>query len=142
MELLDPVSTAAPQSDQKLDFSTGIAAESIPPSAIGELRRPVYPSAALAAHAGTFVVNVTVTIDAFGRVSEVAPTWNRLNPPNPYSEQFLAAVRVAADSWRFVPARHVYWRQKADGEPVYDHADTVVCETDLRFTFEPAVPAR
>jgi hypothetical protein len=142
MELLTPLSEPAPTSERKLDFSTGLAAESTPPEAIGELRKPDYPPAALTAHPGTYVVNVTVTIDASGLVSEVAPTWNRITPPNPYSELLLAAVRSAAASWRFIPARHVYWRKDAGGEPVYDHADAVVCETDLRFVFAPALPAR
>jgi hypothetical protein len=137
MEILAPVGPPVPQSEQKLDFSTGIAAESIPPEAIGELAKPAYPLGALTAHPGTYLVNVTVTIGADGLVSEVEPTWNRLNPPNAYSEQLLAAVRTAAASWRFTPARHVYWRKDPQGNPVYDHADAVVCETDLRFTFEP-----
>jgi hypothetical protein len=142
MELLTPISEPAPASERKLDFSTGVAAESTPPEAIGELRKPEYPPAALTARPGTYVANVTVTIDASGLVSEVEPTWNRLTPPNPYSEQLLAAVRAAAASWRFIPARHVYWRKNKDGEPVYDHADAVVCETDLRFVFAPTGPAR
>jgi hypothetical protein len=85
------------------------------------------------------VVNVTITIDASGMVTEVRPTWNRLNLPNPYSDELLAAVRAAAALWRFVPARNVYWRQDGSGNPVFDHADTVICQTDLRFTFQPTV---
>jgi hypothetical protein len=142
MEFLTPISEPAPASERKLDFSTGIAAESTPPEAIGELRQPVYPAAALTARPGTYLVNVTVTIDASGLVSEVEPTWDRLNPPNPFSDELLGAVRAAAAAWRFIPARHVYWRKTASGEPVYDHADAVVCGTDLRFVFAPAVPAR
>lgn len=142
MELLTPISEPAPASERKLDFASGLAAESTPPEVIGELRRPVYPSEALTAHPGIYVVNVTVTIDAAGWVSEVEPTWNRLNPPNPYSDLLLGAVRAAAASWRFIPARHVYWRKNAGGELVYDHADAMVCETDLRFVFAPVGPVR
>ncbi len=137
MELLPPIMEPVPQTDQKLDFSGGTAAEKIPPETIGELKEPAYPVEALTAHPGTYVVNVTVTIDANGLVTEVQPTWNRLNPPYLYSEQLLAAIRAAAVSWRFIPAKCVYWRLNAAGEPAFDHAETIACQTDLRFTFQP-----
>ncbi len=142
LEFLTPVGEPAPSSEQKLTFAAGTAAEAVPPEAIGELSKPAYPPGALAAHPGTYAVNVTVTIDANGLVSEVRPAWNRFNPPNPDAEEFLAAIRAAAARWRFLPAKHVYWRQAASGEPVYDHADRVVCEVDLRFTFQPPAPSR
>lgn len=51
-------------------------------------------------------------------------------------------MRAAAAAWRFLPARHGYRRKNANGDAVYDHAEAVESETDLRFVFAPVRPPK
>jgi hypothetical protein len=68
-------------------------------------------------------------------VSEVIPSWQRLNVPNAYSDEFLAAIRVAARNWRFEPARLVYWEKTGDEDLKYLYAVVVAARTDIKVTF-------
>jgi outer membrane biosynthesis protein TonB len=133
--MLAPIPSPSAKTDRKAEASKDIVVDEIPPSAIGELARPVYPHDALAAGAGECAVYVTVAIDRDGRVSEVTPSWDRLNIPSRYSGAFLEAVRVAVDGWRFEPARLVYWERVAGEENKYLYAETVPAKTDVKFTF-------
>jgi hypothetical protein len=134
--MLAPIASPQAGTSKRAEASPDIAVDDIPPSLIGELTKPIYPADALAARVGECVVYVTITIDGQGRVSEVVPSWDRLNIPNRYSEEFLAAVRLAVQSWRFEPARLVYWERKGTGDNRYLYAEIVTAKTDIKFTFE------
>jgi hypothetical protein len=137
IEMLEPIVTPPPESDAKGEISaTNIIFNDIPPSIIGDLAKPVYPASALAAHAGECVVFATITIDSTGTVSEVRPSWQRLNIPGKFSEVFFEAVRAAVQRWRFEPARKIYWEKEADGELKYLNTEVPSVQTDVKFTFE------
>jgi hypothetical protein len=137
IEMLEPIAPTTPTSDAKGEVSAGSTIiNPIPPSVIGTLAKPEYPAAALAAHAGECVVFVTVTIGPSGTVSEVAPSWQRVNIPNRFSEQYLDAIRKAVRSWRFEPARDVYWEKDSGGDLKYVRTDTVPARIDIKFTFD------
>src|SRR6185369_10500300 len=66
----------------------------INPSPILPLAEPIYPAAALAAHA---------TIDPAGRVSDVRESLLSLSMPSAFAAEFRAAVDAAVRQWRFRP---------------------------------------
>jgi hypothetical protein len=137
IELLEPVAPPTPKSDAKGDANAGSTIiNPVPPSVIGSLAKPEYPASALAAHAGECVVFATITIGPAGTVTEVVPSWQRVNIPNRFSEQFLEAVRQAVRSWRFEPARDVYWEKDASGDLKYVRTETVPSRVDIKFTFD------
>jgi len=138
VEMLDPLAHAAGSSDKKVEVSRDLSAELDPPEVLGELAKPVYPDAALAAHAGQFVLFATITIDTKGAVSDVTPSWDRLNIPTKYSDQFLRAVKAAVGSWKFVPAHVVHWERHPNGDDKYLYSETVSAQVDVKFTFEAA----
>jgi hypothetical protein len=141
-EMLAPI-TAPQASTDKMELRPGdIVFYSISPSSKGELSKPVYPSAALAARAGSCEVFVTITIDTSGAVTEVTPSWQRLNIPGRFSADFLAAVRSTVSAWRFEPARHVYWRRTADGNLAYLYSETIPAMIDVKFTFDASGTVR
>jgi hypothetical protein len=142
MEMLDPIAAPQATTDKKAEPSSAIVVVDIPPTFKGEIAKPVYPPAALAAHAGIHVVYVTITIDTTGIVTEIAPSWQRLNIPDRFSDDFLEAVRTAVRAWRFEPARYVYWRKTPDGDLAYSYAETVPAKTDIKFTFESSGTVR
>jgi hypothetical protein len=143
VELLEPIAPTTPKSDAKGEASAeNIFVNPIPPSLIGSLAKPEYPAPALAAHAGECVVFATITIGPAGTVTEVVPSWQRVNIPNRFSEQFLDAVREAVRSWRFEPARDVYWEKDANGDLKYVRTETVPARVDIKFTFDSAGSVR
>jgi hypothetical protein len=109
---------------------------------IGDPLKPTYPPSALAAHAGECVVFVTITIDPTGMVSDVTPSWQRVNLPNRFSDEFLDAIRVAVRSWKFEPARNVYWEKDGSGDLKYLSTETLSAKTDIKFTFEASGSVR
>jgi hypothetical protein len=137
IELLEPVAPTSPRSDLKGEASEGSTIiNSIPPSVVGNLAAPEYPPSALAAHAGECIVFVTVTISPTGTVSDVAPSWQRVNIPNRYSGEYLESIRLAVRRWRFEPARDVYWEKDAAGDLKYVRSETVPARVDIKFTFD------
>jgi hypothetical protein len=139
IEMLEPISPPTPSSDAKGEASVGSTiVNPIPPSVVGSLAKPEYPPSALAAHAGECVVFVTITIGPSGTVSEVVPSWQRVNIPNRFSGQYLDAIRQAVRSWRFEPARDVYWEKDAGGDLKYVRTETVPAKVDIKFTFDPS----
>jgi hypothetical protein len=134
--MLEPLASPRAPTSKEASASRDIVVNAIPPCAIGELAKPAYPPEALAAHAGKCVVYVTITIDAKGDVTEVLRSWQRLTLPNKCSGQFFAAVEGAVRSWRFVPARNVYWQKVGDNDLKYLSAETIPAQTDIKFTFE------
>lgn len=72
------------------------------------LATPVYPPAALAAHAGAATVGVRITVDATGRVSDIRPSLVSLTLPSPFAAEFQAAVEAAVAQWRFHPGELRY----------------------------------
>ena len=142
IEMLAPIAAPQAGTDKAGEVSTNLVINDIPPSAIGELARPAYPAAALAARAGNCVVFATVTIDARGTVTEVVPSWQRLNIPNRFSDDFLDAVKAAVRRWRFEPARVVYWQKTTDDDLKYLSTETISVRTDVKFTFEASGAVR
>lgn len=134
--MLEPIAPPQAAASKDGQASNPMVVNHIPPSPIGDLADPVYPAAALAAHAGSCAVFVTITIDAKGEVTEVSPSWQRFNMPNRFSEQFLAAVEDAVRGWRFEPARNVYWQKVAGEDYRYISTETIPVRTDIKFTFE------
>jgi hypothetical protein len=142
-EMLEPIVAPPAKSDAKGETqATNIVINPIPPSFIGNLTKPVYPPDALAGHAGGCVVFVTITIDPKGIVSDVAPSWQRVNIPSRFSDQFIDAIRSAVRSWRFEPARNVYWENDGSGELRYLSTETISAKTDIKFTFEASGAVR
>ncbi len=136
-ELLEPIAAPPPKSDAKGEVTpSNIVINPIPPSFIGNPLEPIYPPGALAANAGECVVYVTITIDNKGTVSEVAPSWQRVNIPNRFSDQFIDAIGVALHSWKFEPARNVYWEKNGDGDLRYLSTETQSAKIDIKFIFE------
>jgi outer membrane biosynthesis protein TonB len=142
IEMLPPIASPQAGTDKSGEVSANIVINDIPPSAIGELARPAYPAAALAAGAGSCVVYATITIDARGRVTEVVPSWQRLNVPNRYSDEFLEAVKAAVRGWRFEPARVVTWEKTGNDDLKYLGTETIPVRTDVKFTFEASGAVR
>ena len=142
IELLAPIAAPQAGTDAKVSAAQDLWVDRIPPSLIGEMTKPAYPAGALAAHVGDCVVFVTITIDTAGRVSEVAPSWQRLSIPNRHSAEFMDAVAAAARQWRFEPARLVYWEREPNGENKYLYAEVVPAKTDVKLTFREGERAR
>jgi len=135
IELLEPIASPQAKTSRKVEASKDIVVDEIAPSLIGEMTKPIYPPDALAARAGECVIYVTITIDAKGRVSDVTPSWDRLNLPGRFTEAFLEAIRVAVASWNFEPTRLVYWERSGTDENKYLYAEVVPSRTDIKFTF-------
>jgi hypothetical protein len=98
---------------------------------------PVYPPAALAAHAGRVTLVLQITIDTEGRVTNVLPGLAGVPVSGPFADQFRAAAEAAMAQWRFRPAelRHIVPRQ--DGaDTIWSLASTEKCEmtTEVAFT--------
>lgn len=139
VEFLEPIAAPQATTTKKAD---DIVVIEIPPSIEGDLAVPAYPPAALAAHAGLCVVYATVTLAPDGTVTDVAPSWQRVNVPNAFSEAFLDAVVEAARKWRFEPARYVYWKKNGDADLIYLRAEVVPAMVDVKFTFEASGKVR
>jgi outer membrane biosynthesis protein TonB len=140
--MLEPIAAPRASTDKTAVASRDIVVYSIPPNSKGELANPVYPPEALAARAGSHDVFVTITVDRAGSVTDVVPSWQRMNIPGRYSAAFLEAARAAASTWRFVPARHEYWRKSADGNLTYMYAETISAMFDVKFTFDASGAVR
>lgn len=80
--------------------SVFVQAKPIPPLAV-----PAYPTAALAAHAGTVVVHVTVTVGTDGLISGISPNRMAIDVPSRFDRDFQEAIRAALVQWRFEPAQ-------------------------------------
>lgn len=135
MEALAPIPEPQAQAEGKAAPDNEHAAYYIPATPIGELVPPLYPPAALAEHCGDCAIFVTLAIDAEGQVAEVSPSWQRLNVPVRHSDEFMDAIKAQVRTWRFEPARIVYWQRQADGEMKYLYAEKVPSRADLKFTF-------
>jgi hypothetical protein len=138
IEMLEPTAPAQSKASGQAEASTAIVVVDIAPTVIDELTDPIYPADALAALVGDCVLYVTITIDSSGSVSEVIPSWKRPNIPNRYSDEFLDAIRVAARSWKFEPARLVYWEKTKDEDLKYLYAVVVPAMTDIKVAFAAA----
>lgn len=85
---------------------TGTEAKTLftPANPIGKLATPVYPPAALAAHAGRAKVVLRITVGTDGTATEITPALAGLPFANPFTDQFQAAAETAVRQWRFEPA--------------------------------------
>jgi len=110
----------------------------IPATPDGPLAVPVYPPAALAAHAGRVTVVLEITIGTDGRVGDVRPGMAGIPFGGPFSAQFQAAAEAAMARWRFRPAelRHIEPREEG-GETIWSMVFTEKREltTEVSFTF-------
>jgi hypothetical protein len=120
---------------------TGERIDHVPARARAPLAQPEYPAAALAGGAGDYTLYVTFTVDERGRVGDVAPSWNRIQPPNRFAEEFLTAAKTALATWSLEPAMNVYWNRGPDGEDAYLRTETMAERVEVKFVFD-AEPAR
>ena len=108
------------------------------PRPILPLAEPLYPAAALVAHAGLATVAVRVTIDTNGRVSDIRESLLNLSMPSPVAAEFRAAVDAAVRQWRFRPGEmiHLELVQHPDGDfPRLKSRENVEWAFDVEFTF-------
>lgn len=99
---------------------------------------PVYPARALQAKAGRATVGVQVTVDPAGQVTDIGSSLLTYNPPGPFAEDFLEAVKAAVRQWRFFPAEVLQMETAKSGDFTYQRiARRTKTETklDLSFTF-------
>jgi hypothetical protein len=96
---------------------------------------PLYPAAALSAHTGDYIVFVSVAIDETGHVTSVDRSWKGISPLNPFSEQFLDAVKSAVATWQFEPSHKVYYKRGANREREYVSTVAIAESIELKFTF-------
>jgi hypothetical protein len=136
VETLEPPNVESPPALDRSARQPELSDDYSPSYLKGEVANPVYPPDALAAHAGKYVVCVTVTIDELGRVSSVDRNMRGFNLPNAFSEEFLESVRTSVLSWRFIPAHKIYWSREPGGELKYVGAEPVVSTMDFKFTFD------
>ena len=102
------------------------------------VRRPVYPEAALAANLGDVVVYVRLEINSSGQVADVSYSLRGVTLPNRFSEQFFAAIRVAATAWEFKPARIEYIGSTTEGGQTIRRllrTEAIADTLDVQFTF-------
>ena len=104
----------------------------------GALPVPIYPPAALAAHAGRVTVVLEITIGTDGRVGDIRPSMAGIPFGGPFSAQFQAAAEAAMALWRFRPAelRHIEPREEG-GETIWSMISSEKREmtTEVAFTF-------
>ena len=109
-----------------------------PATPIGSLATPIYPPAALVAHAGRVRVQLQVTIGVDGRVTNVGPSLAGVPFYGPFTAQFQAAAEAAVAQWRFEPAevRHLEPRD-AEGTTIWSVTQSEKREmtTEVAFTF-------
>ena len=110
----------------------------VPPEAIGELARPIYPPSALAQHAGAAMVGVRLTLDLEGRVASVAPSLAVLSSPGPFAAEFREAVETVVRQWCFRPAEIRHLEMVADPGGPYLHLasrEPIEWMLDVQFRF-------
>ena len=109
-----------------------------PATPIGSLATPIYPPAALAAHAGRVRVVLQITIGVDGCVTSVSPSLAGIPFYGPFTEQFETAAGAAVALWRFEPAevRHIEPRD-ASGTTIWAMTGSEKKEmaTEVAFTF-------
>ena len=131
-----PRSSPAPASDTKAKISeSDIRIDYVAARARRALASPVYPADALAARAGRFTAYITFAIDETGRVVDAQPSLARFTLPNAHAAAFLQAIYAALETWRFDPARQVYWQRVPNEDDRYLRADPVRQPMEVRFTF-------
>lgn len=137
-EFLEPRAMTTREATVSLQVGTPMPMVS-PARPIEPLPKPEYPPKALAAHAGFATVGVRLTIDTTGRVSSVDSSLRFFSSPNPWSEEFRAAVDAAVSRWRFRPAQRVMVERVKDADGADDLAvrDSEPAEwvCDVAFTF-------
>jgi hypothetical protein len=115
---------------------TGERIDYVPVRAKGPLREPDYPAGALTAGAGDYLLYITFTVDDRGRVTDVAPSWDRVRLPSRFEDEFLVAAKAAMATWELDPARQVYYRRAAGGEDEYLRTETVAQRMEIKLVFE------
>ncbi len=102
------------------------------------LATPVYPPAALTAHAGVATVGVRITVDTTGRVSDVRASLAHLTIPSSFAEEFRAAVEAAVAQWRFRPAEIMHLETVKDAGGDFQRLasrEKIEWAFDVDFTF-------
>ncbi len=113
-----------------------------PPTIIGELAMPLYPTTALAHGAGRVVVVVRIVIGVDGRVTDIQDSPRSRSGVGVYAEEFSRAIRDAVIQWKFVPAELQFLEDgkdlNGDGKPDYKivvSRQTVPVYSDVQFEF-------
>ena len=102
-----------------------------PPTITGDLVAPIYPAAALAAHARAATIDVVLTIGTTGRITDIEPSALDLAIAGPFAQDFEDAIEKAVNQWEFLPAAILQFeRGSAPGD------------SSLRMTNTELVPAR
>jgi hypothetical protein len=134
-ELLESQKTAQiVQADEKnTDIKINYIAGSV---SLSSLKKPIYPPAALEAHAGRCVVYATITFDETGHESYVSQSWKRMPDLNRFADAFFNEVKVAASTWTISPPCNVYYIMDKDGNRRHLRTETLSEKYDFRFIFE------
>jgi hypothetical protein len=106
------------------------AARYRPPVIVNDLATPIYPAAALAAHAGAATIDAQITIGTDGRIADFSPSPLGLAMLGRFSQEFSDAIERALGQWRFQPAEMVHFERGTDPQDSY-----------LRITSTEPVPA-
>lgn len=134
-----PASTQAAevQSEHETVFS--------PARPYGELVKPAYPAAALAARAGGYEAYMKIHLDERGEITSVEPSLRGVTLPHPYAAAFQAAIREAVGKWQFRAACLTYYRytDKNGGKSSEITRIEYLPDTlDIHFTFDASGKVR
>lgn len=139
VQILEPVSLPVSADSKEVRLENVEPVDYSPAKPFGLLAAPEYPPEALAAKVGEYIAYVRITIDEFGKVSEVFPSIRGLPMPHPQAEAFHAAILKAAKKWRFQPASLTHYKETgsgADKSYAFVRTELLTDTMDLRFTFE------
>lgn len=108
----------------------------IPVEILGDkMPQPVLPSDAIEALGGRRSMEVQVSIDATGHVTDVAPALVGFLLPDAVAREILDAIRAAVAQWQIRPARLIHYQRNARGDRQYVSSEPVPSVVQLKFTF-------
>jgi len=107
----------------------------VSPKPLETVPMPVYPPEALKAQLQDVRIAVTVTIDAQGRVVDVARSITSIPYTTAFQDEFFAAAAAAVRKWRFEPGRLAHLEPQADGRPLVTGTEPTSTKLTIAFTF-------
>lgn len=134
-----------PASTQASEVHSGLQTVFSPAHTYGELAKPAYPAAALAAKAGSYEAYMKINLDERGEIKSVEPSLHGVSLPHPYADVFQAAIREAVGKWQFRAACLTYYRytEKNGGKSSEITRVEFLPDTlDVHFTFEASGKVR
>jgi len=111
----------------------------------GELAKPAYPAAALAARAGSYEAYMKINLDERGEITSVEPSLRGVSLPHPYADAFQAAIREAVGKWQFRAACLTYYKMgEKDGKMNSEitRVEFLPDTLDVHFTFDASGKVR